>query len=297
MSYLLSWDESGERYYETGVRRGVLFPQSLLTGQYEAGVTWNGLTQVQETPSGVEANAQYADDIKYLNIYSAEELGATVEAFTYPKEFELCDGSADIAAGLTIGQQARKSFGLCYRTKVGNDVNDDLGYKLHLMYGCKASPSERAYQTINDSPEPITFSWELTTTPIEIGTVNGVAYKPTSLLTFDSRYADADKLAALEQILYGTPGTNPVDARLPLPSEIISLFASTTYTMTWVNGTTVIGTSIVAAGEEPEFLGTAPTKEGYTFLGWSANPSATTATDPLPDAAADAIYYAIFQQN
>lgn len=297
MSYLLSWDNSGERYYETGVRNGVLFPQNMSTGVYQDGVVWNGLTQVQETPSGAEANAQYADDIKYLNIYSAEEVGATVEAFTYPKKFEPCDGSAELADGVNIGQQVRQPFGLAYRTKIGNDLNDDLAYKLHLLYGCKASPSERAYQTINDSPEPITFSWELTTTPVEIGTINGKVYKPTALMTFDSRYVNADKLAALEQILYGTPGTVPIPAKLPTPAEIIALFAGTTYAITWVNGTSVVGSSIVPAGEEPVYNGEEPSKEGYTFLGWSANPAATSATDPLPDADADAIYYAVFQQN
>lgn len=227
--YLLTWDQSGERFYETGVRNGVLYPQNMVTGVYEDGVVWNGLTQVQETPSGAEANAQYADDIKYLNIYSAEEVGATVEAFTYPKEFEPCDGSAQLAEGVNIGQQTRQPFGLCYRTKIGNDLNDDLAYKLHILYNCKASPSERAYQTINDSPEPITFSWEITTTAQEIGTVGNVKYKPSALMTFDSRFVDAKKLATLEQMLYGTPagdGTEEIKAKLPTPAQIIAIFTA-----------------------------------------------------------------------
>ena len=214
----LVWDKTGERFYETGVRHGVLYVQNA-TGNYPKGVVWNGLTNVTESPSGAEANAQYADDIKYLNLMSAEEFGATVEAFTYPEEWAECDGSAIVAPGVTIGQQARKSFGMSYRTQIGNDVNDELGYKLHLIYGAKASPSEKAYQTINDSPEAINFSWELTTTPVNVE-VEGKNYKPTAILTIDSTKTDAAKLAALEDVLYGTDET---DARLPLPAEVIAL--------------------------------------------------------------------------
>lgn len=212
----LEWDKSGERLYETGVRQGVLYP--MVGGEYPKGVAWNGLTAVTESPSGAEATPMYADDIKYLNLYSTEEFGATIEAYMYPKEFEECDGSAEIAKGVTIGQQPRKSFGMCYRTVVGNDVdNDGYGYKLHIIYGGTASPSEKAYATINDNPEAITFSWEVTTVP-----VNVEGFKPTASLTIDSTKVSTTKLAALEDILYGK---DEVDARLPLPDEIATLMA------------------------------------------------------------------------
>lgn len=218
------WDTVGERYYETGVKNGVLYPIQT-GGMYNKGVAWNGLTAVTESPSGAEATALYADDIKYLNLLSNEEFGATVEAYTYPDEFAECDGSAALATGVMIGQQKRKTFGLCYRTSVGNDVDgSDYGYKLHLVYGCLAAPSERAYATINDSPEAITFSWEISTTPVN---VNGL--KPTSQITIDSKKVDAGKLASLEEILYGKDGTGSgdsgVDPRLPLPDEIATLFS------------------------------------------------------------------------
>ena len=219
----ISWDDTGKRLYETGVDRGVLYPVGL-EGAYSNGVAWNGLTAVTESPSGAEATALYADNIKYLNLYSAEEFGATIEAYTYPDEFAVCDGSAEIEQGVTIGQQARKSFGLCYRTMLGNDVDGtDHGYKLHLIYGAMASPSEKAYATINDSPEAITFSWEITTTP-----VNVTGMKPTACLTIDSTKCDAEKLEALETILYGKDPTGPeagdgVAPRLPLPDEIATL--------------------------------------------------------------------------
>ena len=213
----LVWDKTGERFYETGVKQGVLYVQE--AGAYPMGVAWNGLTAVTESPSGAEATALYADDIKYLNLMSAEEFGATIEAYTYPKEFEACDGSAAIANGVSIGQQARKTFGLCYRTALGNDTDgSDYGYKLHLIYGAMAAPSEKAYATINDSPEAITFSWELTTTP-----VNVTGHKPTASITIDSTKADAEKLKALEDILYGTESE---EARLPLPDEIAELMAA-----------------------------------------------------------------------
>lgn len=212
----LVWDKTGERFYETGVRQGVLYP--MVDGAYPKGVAWNGLTAVTESPSGAESTALYADDIKYLNLRSTEEFGATIEAYTYPKEFEECDGSAELAAGVTIGQQPRKSFGLSYRTALGNDVeNENHGYKLHLIYGATASPSEKAYATISDSPEAITFSWEVTTVP-----VNVEGFKPTALLTIDSTKVDPAKLTALEDILYGKAET---EARLPLPDEIATLMA------------------------------------------------------------------------
>lgn len=194
----ISWDNSGEKLYETGLDQGVLYPINA-SGKYTPGVPWNGLTSVSESPSGAEASPLYADNIKYLNLYSAEEFGATVEAYTYPDEFAVCDGTAELATGVKLGQQSRKVFGLSYRTLIGNDVDgQDHGYKLHLLYGCMASPSEKAYQTVNDSPEAITFSWELTTTP-----VNVTGFKPTASIVIDSTKADADKLAALEKILYG----------------------------------------------------------------------------------------------
>lgn len=214
----LVWDNTGDRLYETGVKKGVLYPVSS-NGTYPKGVAWNGLTAVTESPSGAEATALYADDMKYLNLYSAEEFGATVEAYTYPEEFGECDGSAEIANGVQIGQQTRKAFGMCYRTTIGNDTEGDAhGYKLHIIYGAMASPSEKAYATINDSPEAITFSWELTTTP-----VNVTGKKPTASLTIDSTKADPTKLAALEAILYGSDGGSGTDARLPLPDEIAEL--------------------------------------------------------------------------
>ena len=220
--YALEWDKSGERLYETGVDRGVLYPQGS-NGTYPKGVAWNGLTNVTESPSGAEATPLYADNIKYLNLISAEEFGATVEAYTYPDEFAECNGESALSTGVSIGQQARKTFGLAYRTKIGNDVDaNDHGYKLHLVYGCLASPSERAYATINDSPEAITFSWEIKTTP-----VNVTGFKPTALITIDSTKVDGTKLAALETILYGTPasgGQAAVDPKLPLPNEIATLF-------------------------------------------------------------------------
>lgn len=215
----LVWDNTGERLYETGVKRGVLYPA--VNGTYPKGVVWNGLTSVSESPSGADANPIYADDIKYLELRSAEEFGATVEAYMYPEEFAICDGSAAVASGVIIGQQTRKPFGLCYRTILGNDTeNDAYGYKLHLIYNAMASPSERSYQTVNDSPEAITFSWELTTTPLAVD-----GYKPTASMIIDSTKADATKLAALEDILYGTENE---DARLPLPGEVIELMGGTT---------------------------------------------------------------------
>lgn len=220
----LVWDKTGEHFYETGIKNGVLYPMSE-SGTYPKGVAWNGLTAITESPSGAEATALYADDIKYLNLMSNEEFGATVEAYTYPDEFAECDGSASLAEGVYIGQQARKTFGLCYRTTLGNDAKgNDYGYKLHIIYGAMASPSEKAYSTINDSPDAITFSWELSTTPVAVAN-----FKPTASLTIDSTKVDPQKLAALEEILYGKDGTGEdasvgaVDPRLPLPDEIATL--------------------------------------------------------------------------
>lgn len=216
----LVWDKTGERYYETGVKQGVLYiPNS--SGVYSKGVAWNGLTAVTESPSGAESNPLYADDIKYLNLISAEEFGATIEAYTYPDEFAECDGSAALTDGVLIGQQARKVFGLSYVTTLGNDTDGTAhGYKLHLIYGALASPSEKAYSTINDNPEAITFSWEVTTTP-----VNVTGHKPTASITIDSTKVDPAKLTALEEILYGKDGSGDtgVEPRLPLPDEIATL--------------------------------------------------------------------------
>ena len=209
----LEWDKSGERDFEMGVDRGVLYLQ--VAGAYPAGVAWNGLISVSERPSGAEPTPIYADDIKYLSLMSAEEFGATIEAYTYPDEFAACDGSADLTVGVAVGQQSRQTFGLCYRTTLGNDVlGEEYGYKLHLIYGAMAAPSEKAYSTINDSPEAITFSWEVTTTPVAV-----TGMKPTATVVIDSTKVDATKLAALEAILYG--GT--AAARLPLPDEVKTL--------------------------------------------------------------------------
>lgn len=226
----LIWDKTGERFYETGVKQGVLYVQE--GGKYPKGVAWNGLTAVTESPSGAEATALYADDIKYLNLMSNEEFGATIEAYTYPDEFAECDGSAALSDGVMIGQQKRKTFGLCYKTTLGNDTdNNDYGYKLHLIYGCLAAPSEKAYATINDSPEAITFSWEVSTTPVNVADVGGKSFKPTSQITIDStkiKDGDKAKLQKLEDILFGSDtttedGSDP-GPRLPLPDEVANIF-------------------------------------------------------------------------
>ena len=229
---VLTWDQVGERLYETGVDHGVLYIPNQ-SGAYDEGYAWNGLTTVTESPTGAESSPQYADNIKYLNLVSAEEFGATIEAFTYPDEFAQCDGTAVPTMGVAIGQQSRKSFGLAYRTRVGNDLDGtDHGYKLHLIYGALAAPSEKAYATINDSPEAIAFSWEVTTSPVQVE-----GYKPTALLTVDSTKVDAAALQTLEDILYGTAG---VDARMPLPDEVFGLFegTSTTVRLTGANAPT-----------------------------------------------------------
>ena len=216
----LVWDKTGDRLYETGVKNGVLYIPT--SGVYSKGVAWNGLTAVTESPSGAEATALYADDTKYLSLMSTEEFGATIEAYTYPDEFAACDGSAELADGVMIGQQKRSTFGLCYKTTIGNDTDgNDHGYKLHIIYGAMAAPSEKAYASINDSPEAITFSWEITTTP-----VNVTGAKPTASLVIDSTKADPSKLAALEDILYGKDGEPGNEPRLPLPDEIKSLMTA-----------------------------------------------------------------------
>lgn len=213
----LVWDTIGERFYETGVDHGVLYIPDA-TGVYATGVAWNGLTTVTESPSGAEPTAQYADNIKYLNLFSAEEFGCTIEAFTYPDEFAAFDGLVSPEVGVSVGQQVRKIFGLSYRTRVGNDLEgEDHGYKLHLVYGCQASPSEKAYNTINDSPEAITFSWEVSTTPVPV-----TGLRPTSLIVIDSRLVGAADLTAFELILYGDTASA---AKLPSPDEVIEAFA------------------------------------------------------------------------
>lgn len=210
----LIWDEVGKRFYETGVNKGVLYPQ--VNGKYEKGVAWNGLTAVTESPSGAEATPLYADNMKYLNLMSVEEFGASIECYTYPDEFAACNGEAELGKGVSIGQQKRSPFGMSYQTKIGNDTEgDELGYKIHLIYGALAAPSEKAYATVNDSPEAITFSFELTTTPVEVE-----GFKPTASLTIDSTKVSKEKMAAIEALLYGSESE---EAKLPLPSEILAI--------------------------------------------------------------------------
>ncbi len=220
--FALEWDKAGERLYETGVDRVVLYPIrdtiSDVTDPYDAGVAWNGVTAISQSASGGEPTPLWADNIKYLNLMSAEEASLSIEAYTYPDEFEQCDGTREIVTGAIIGQQPRKMFGLSYRTLIGNDQKQsDFGYKIHLVYGCLASPSDRSYATVNDSPEAISFSWSVTTTPVEVS-----GFKPTSIVTIDSTITPAAKLAAIEAILYGTGGTTTVDPKLPLPAAVIT---------------------------------------------------------------------------
>lgn len=222
----ISWDKVGERLYETGVDHGVLYIPDA-GGVYTTGYAWNGLTAVSESPSGAEANAQYADNIKYLNLYSAEEFGATIEAFTYPEAFAQCDGTALIGA-VQLSQQVRRSFGFSYRTLIGNDlVGTDFGYKIHLVYGCNAAPSEKSRSTVNDSPEAATFSWEITTNPVEVPGINPATdkpYRPTAHITIDSTKVTAAKMKELEDILYGTAG---VDPKMPTPAQVLAIFGGT----------------------------------------------------------------------
>lgn len=211
----LQWDKTGEHFYETGVDHGVLYPMNDGGQTYATGVAWNGLTAVTESPEGAEVSAIYADNIKYLNLMSAEDFKATIEAYTYPEEFEQCDGSASLVQGVKIGQQSRKAFGFCYRTKVGNDLNPELGYKIHIIYGATAAPTERAYETVNDSPEAITFSWEVSTIPVEV-----TGFKPTAHVEIDSTKVESAKLAKIEAKLYGSETEEPT---LLMPDEIVAL--------------------------------------------------------------------------
>lgn len=233
-AFKLTWDDTGKKLFETGIDRGVLYPyvtpaqntDTTVSGYtpYSAGVAWNGLTSVSESPSGADSNKQYADNGVYANLRGAEEFGGTIEAFTYPDEWMECDGSAVVATGIVAGQQNRKSFGLSYRTLIGNDTAGlDYGYKIHLVYGATASPSERSYETVNDSPEAATMSWEYDTVPVGI-TIDGTK-KKTALLTIDSTKVDSTKLGTFEAILYGTTGTGAADAKLPLPDDVIAHFA------------------------------------------------------------------------
>jgi hypothetical protein len=256
----LLWDQVGERRYEAGCDQGVLYLAN--NGVYDTGFAWNGLTTVTESPSGAEANKQYADNQVYVNLISAEDFGATLEAFTYPDQFAQCDGSASPSQGVAIGQQNRRSFGLSYRTKVGNDSNPDAGYKLHLVYGAMAAPSEKGYSTINDSPEALTFSWELTTTPVAV-----TGYKPTAILTIDSTKVTPANLTALENALYGTAGTN---ARLPLPDEVIGMFAGS-QTMLTPTAPTATTAGVI----------TIPTQTGVTYRRTDTN-AVVTGTVTIP---------------
>ena len=270
------WDKTGEHIYETGVDHGVLYVMDA-TGAYPEGVAWNGLTSISESPSGAEANAIYADNIKYLNLFSAEEFGATVEAYTYPDEFALCDGSASLENGIMIGQQPRKTFGLCYRTVIGNDVlGESYGYKLHIIYGAMASPSEKSYQTINDSPEAITFSWELNTTPVNVS-----GNKPTATLTIDSTKAGATKMAAIEAVLYGVNAEEAVaQTYKAAPTTYNSALTYYTRSGEGTGGSPYVYTEASSVTSESYNSGTdlfvvdVPGKDAVT---------ATTARLPLPD--------------
>lgn len=262
----LTWDNAGERFYETGVDKGVLYLPT--NGVYDTGVAWNGLTTVTESPSGAEPTALYADNTKYLNLISAEEFGGTIEAYTYPNEFGLCDGSAEPEAGVFVGQQSRRPFGLSYRTYLGNDDElTDYGYKIHLVYGAVASPSEKAYSTVNDSPEAITFSWKFTTTPVTVPNL-----KPTSLITIDSSKVNPANLSTLEDALYGTVGTDP---RLPLPDEVITMFSGSQTLVTPTAPTFNAGTGVI----------TIPTVTGVTYRRGDTNAIVTgTVTIGTPGA-------------
>ena len=262
----IKWDETGKRFYETGVDHAVLYPIDA-QGLYSKGVAWSGITAITETPSGAEANPKYADNIKYLNLIAAEDFGATIEAYTYPDEWAACDGSAEVAPGVMIGQQSRKTFGLCHRTKKGNDIDgQDHGYKLHLIYGALAAPSERGYQTVNDSPEAITFSWTVSTTPVEVP-----GFKPTAILTIDSTKTDADKLAVLEAILYGQDASEAKDAVYKETTDDAPQTGKTYYTKSGNTYTEFSGSTFASGTTYYEMVAPAvPAKE------------ATVARLPLP---------------
>lgn len=272
---VLTWDNTGERIFETGVDRGVLYiPDNL--GNYDTGVAWNGLVSVTESPSGAESNPQYADNIKYLNLQSAEDFGGTIEAFTYPDEFAQCDGTATPSPGVAIGQQSRKTFGLVYRTRIGNDLQGaDLGYKLHLVWGAQASPSEKAYTTINDSPEALTFSWDFTTTPAPLA-----GFKPTAVMTIDSTKVGSANLTALEQQLFGTAGADP---RLPTPAEVVAFFA----------GSVTLATPTVPTYNSTTKVITIPTVTGvkYTIDGAVVTGAVTITADKIVTAKPNPGYY------
>lgn len=274
----LTWDQSGTRTFETGVDRGVLY--LAVGGVYSIGYAWNGLTTVTESPDGAEASPQYADNIVYLNLTSAETFGGTIEAFTYPDQFAQCDGTAVPTPGVAIGQQNRRNFGLSYRTKKGNDTNPDAGYKLHLVYGAQAKPSEKAYATVNDSPEALSFSWDFTTTPVQVTTlVNGSQLKPTALLTIDSTTVPAANLAALEQALYGSAGADP---RLPSPDEVIAMFAGS------VTSVTPTAPTFAAAGGTI----TIPTVTGVEYRRADTN-AKVTGTVTISTVGSSLIIYAV----
>lgn len=268
----LTWDQTGDRLFETGVDHGVLYKPND-SGVYDEGYAWNGLTTVTESPTGAESNPQYADNMKYLNLQSAEEFGATIEAFTYPDAFAECDGSSEPEPGVTVGQQTRKLFGLSYRTLLGNDTQGiDYGYKLHLIYGALAAPSEKAYNTVNDSPEAVTMSWEVTTTPVEVGVINGKAHKPAASMTINSTKVDADGLAALEAALYGTEGTDPY---LPSPSEVFGMFGGTLTQVTPTAPTFDSGTDTITI---PTVTGVVYTIDGEVVTGAVVITEATIVT-------------------
>lgn len=290
----LTWDETGERLYETGIKRGVLYPYDTANKKYAPGVAWNGLTSFSESPSGAEPNDLYADDQKYLSLYSAEQLGGTIEAYTYPDEFMACDGSEEVATGVIIGQQSRKAFGFCYRSTVGNDTDgNDYGYKLHLIYGCKASPSEKQYQTINDSPEANTFSWEITTNPVDVP-----GKKPTSILVIDSTKCTTEHaqaaLTALEDILYGSENKEP---EMPLPADIIKMFAETVTLTFNANGHGTAPEAETVAKGTAATAPTDPVAEGYTFGGWYEEAACTNAFSFTTVLNADKTVYAKWTES
>lgn len=291
----LVWDKTGEKEYETGVDHGVLYPFDANNNSYEKGVAWNGLTSVQATPSGGEANPFYADNIKYLNLYSLEENGATIEAYMSPKEFDECDGTVEVEGtkGLKAKAQSRKTFGFTWRSLVGNDVDENAGYVLHILYGCKASPSERQYQTVNDSPEPITLSWEITTIAPEMP-VEGLKNTALFEITSTDFVTDGEKemLSALEDKLYGTANTDP---ELPTIEELIGLLSGTSYKITWKAGDFILRESSVPSGSYPVYSGSVPSQTGKQFIGWNTSDDASTAID-IPVASANATYYAVYTE-